>query len=561
MEDPLLGNKKVRPARVNLRVTIFGAKGLRAADFSLLGKGKSDPFARVQIQGRPHSKFETPHIKKTLEPEWNATHIFEGVKAGDSLEFEVFDYDMMSSPDLLGKIVVPYESFGGPEGLEDELTLEETEGAASTIYIKIEHLPKDTENEPDTRCYVNILSATDLRSADWGGKSDPYCTCEVVGKPHSKIQTKVLFRTLDPVWNEEDEVVSYDEADDLRFEVWDYDLIGKPDSLGYVIVNNDDFHPQGYSGKLYLESGGKGHASITVEIEIDMPPPPPEPIDPLEHITHAEIQRVPFQLRSLETNRVHPLRAHTSIGRSKKLLDPEKDLIIDSAVSGDVGRVHGHIKACLLPDYATWLLRVYDPRGGGGLGNSDNGRSGGHAGQGTSVDGEPVDKDIGYPIQPGSVIRFGKNELWTLECSALYSKSERAAAAQGRALVLEEDDPAAMRELHIPTIACHDAIQSCKDWISVVRVTLEWLNEPDEPPCVDYIEVTDELRRTASVHSVSVFEEQQAYDVRQILRDVRLGTTLKLRLCSDPFLLAPVLTYLEELNQWLADQYENHNYD
>lgn len=407
----------------------------------------------------------------------------------------------------------------------------------------------------------------------------------------------------------------------------------------------------------------------------------------MENITIAEVQRVPFQLRSLETNRIHPLRGYTSIGRSRKLLDPERDLIIDGTLSPDVGRVHGHIKACLLPDYATWLLRVYtsqrekvalqsvdgkyvvsqtdgrliaykheicpmsvfdverkdneyshvmlraangkyvvadvpgigpgeraplratgvgqgtkfimnvhqggvvsmnmlghkttwftaDERGSIHIHNSTKGQQNrsrflkvdvtgglgiaegkGHAGSGTSVDGDPVDKDIGAPVQPGSVIRFGKNELWVVECSALYSKSERAGAAQNRAVLLEEDDPALMRELHIPSIACHDALQSCKDWISIVRVVLEWLGEPDEPPCVDCIEVTDELRRTASIHQVSVFEEQQAFDVKKILCDVRLGTTLKMRLSSDPYLLAPVLSYMDDLNKWLTSQYASH---
>lgn len=557
MEDMFGGGPKKRPQRIDVKVTIFGAKGLRAADFSFVGKGKSDPFCRAQIHGRPHSKVETPHLKKTLEPDWNHVCHFEGVKDDDFLEFEVFDYDMLGSPDLLGKVLVPYSGFFH-QALDEHLVLEETDGNHSTLHVRIEQVPKDFEHEADTRCFVKIISAHSLRSADWGGKSDPYCTCEVVGKAKSKIQTKVLFRTLEPVWDEEDEVVDYEEEDGLRFEVWDYDLIGAPDSLGFVTIHNDDFHPMGFTGPLYMEDCGKGGGSyIQVQIEVDTPPEPPDPIDPLEHITIAETQRVPFQLRSLETNRIHHLRGYTSIGRSKKLLDPDRDLIIDGRVSGDVGRVHSHVKACLLPDYATWLLRVYDFRGGGGLGFAEGG---GHAGCGTSVDGDAVDKDIGYPIRPGSIIRFGKNELWTLECAALYSKSERAAAAQTRALLLEEDDPATMRELHIPTIACYDAIQSCKDWISIVRVTLEWLNEPDEPPCVDCIEVTDELRRTASVHMVSVFEEQQAYDVTKILKDVRLGTTLKLRLCSDPFLLAPVLTYLDDLKKWLTAQYDNHKH-
>jgi len=553
---------RMRPQRVNLKVTIYGARNLRAADFSLLGKGKSDPFCRAQIEGRPHSKFQSHHIKKSLDPDWNVEHIFEGVKVGDNILLEVYDHDMLGSPDLLGKVVVPFKDFEDPDhDMDRELQLEETEGNPSTLHVKIEHIPKDDDHAQDTRCFVKIVGAYDLRSADWGGKSDPFCVCEVVGKSRSKFQTKVLFRTLDPIWNEEDELIGYDEEDDIKFEVWDYDLIGSPDSLGFVTMTNEDFHPQGYTGKLYLQNAGKGQAYITVQIEVDTPPPPPEPIDPLEHITIAQIQRVPFQLRNLETNRTHPLRAFTSIGRSKKLLDPERDLIVSSVTSGDVGRVHGHVKACLLPDYATWLLRVYDPNGGGGLGLSDNGRSLGHAGTGTSVDGEPVDQYIGYPIQPGSIMRFGKNEFWVLECTSLYAKSERAQAAWNRSLILEEDDPQAMRELHIPTIACHDAIQSCKDWISIVRVALEWLNEPDEPPCVDCIEVTDELRRTASVHMISVFEEQQAYDVRSILRDVRLGTTLKLRLCSDPFLLAPVLSYLDDLKKWLSGQYEEMKHE
>jgi hypothetical protein len=678
----MASNGVKRPQREDFKVLLKGARGLRAADFSFVGKGKSDPFCRAQILGRPHSKVDSPHIKKTLDPDWNYECHFDGVKDSDHLQFEVYDYDMIGSPDLLGKVDLPFARF--VDGMDEEVALEETDGNQSTLLLSIEKIPKDAEQEADVRCFVTIKAAHNLRSADWGGRSDPYCTCEIINKPKSKFQTKVLFKTLEPVWDEEDELEDYDEDDDIRFEVWDYDLVGANDSLGWVIVKNSQFHPLGFSGPLYLEDAGKSTgAHLEVQIDVDAPPPPIEPIDPLEHVTIAETQRVPFKLRSLETNRTHPLRGFTSIGRSRTLLDPERDLIIDARTSPDVGRAHGHIKACLLPDYATWLLRVYDkprreritlqsvsgkyvvsqadgrlltttsscatavfeverrstekqmvmlknahgqylvagPDGQrlyaigegeglefimnthhpdqvsmqladqkttyiittelgeivlytsskgqpkrarfvraevtGGLGVAEGG---GHAGSGTSVDGRPVDKWIGAPIQPGSCIRFGKNELWLLECAALYGKSERAAAAESRALVLEEDDPAAMRELQIPTIACHDAIQSCRDWISIVRVVLEWLNEPDEPPCVDCIEVTDELRRTASVHTVNVFEEQQAYDVRKILDDVRLGTTLKLRLCSDPYLLAPVLSYLEELNNWLADQYESHKH-
>merc|ERR1712187_98731 len=141
------------------------------------------------------------------------------------------------------------------------------------------------------------------------------------------------------------------------------------------------------------------------------------------------------------------------------LLDVEKDLII-SHMSGDVGRQHAHIKAFLPPDQYTWLLRLYDENGGGGLGQAEGG---GHAGTGSSVDGNPVDPKIGTAISPGSVLRFGKQEIWTLECSGLVTTSEKAVAAESRAaLLLEEEDTSGMRDLHVPSIACHEALQSCK---------------------------------------------------------------------------------------------------
>jgi len=274
-------------------------------------------------------------------------------------------------------------------------------------------------------------------------------------------------------------------------------------------------------------------------------------------VTQAESQRIPFRIRSLETDRVHNLRGYTQIGRSKKLLHPERDLII-SQLSGDVGRIHAYIKAILLPDQQTYLVRVYEYAERDREGNVLRDRQR-HL---TSVDGNEVDDWVGLAIQPGCIMRFGKQELWVLEASSLLTQSERGAAANRRANVNSEDDPSTMRVLEIPSVACHDALHACKDWISFVRVSLEWLNEPDEPPCVDKIEVVDERGHVGGCqYFAASFEEQQAFDIKRIVGDVRLGTTLRLRLSSDPFLLAPVLTYLEELQKWLAERYESHTYD
>ena len=45
---------------------------------------------------------------------------------------------------------------------------------------------------------INILSASGLKAADIGGKSDPFC---IVKLCNAHAQTHTCKKTLDPVWN------------------------------------------------------------------------------------------------------------------------------------------------------------------------------------------------------------------------------------------------------------------------------------------------------------------------------------------------------------------------
>lgn len=545
--------------RYDLKLHFSKASGLRAADYSFFFRPpKSDPFLTCQVSGRPATKIQTKTIYGTLDPEWDEHFEIEGVKPGDSLDIEVFDYDLIGDNDKLGNISLRFEEF--INGFNGEKILENTGNVVSRIFFSIVVVPPSQEQLADTRAFVRVIDARNLRAADYGGKSDPYCVIQIPGKDRSRWQTRVVKRSVDPVWDEWGEVCEYDEGDDITFELFDYDAVGGDDSLGRCSIPNEMFHPKGYVGQLMLQDAGSktGQAYLNVVIEVETPPPPPPAPDPLHMVTQAESQRIPFRIRSYDTDRVHNLSGYTQIGRSKKLLHPEKDLVI-SQISGDVGKIHAYIKAMLLPDQQTWLLRVYEYAERDRDGNVLRDRVK-HI---TTVDGNPVDDRIGMAIQPGCIMRFGKQELWVLEESSLLRRGERGAAANRRANVNTEDDPGSMRELEIPSVSCHDALHGCKDWISFVRVSLEWLNEPDEPPCVDKIEVIDERGHVSEecTYFAASFEEQQAFDIKRVLRDVRLGTTLRFRLCSDPFLLAPVLTYLEDLNKWLAEKYESHTYE
>uniref|UniRef100_A0A8D2LP88 RAS p21 protein activator 4 n=1 Tax=Varanus komodoensis TaxID=61221 RepID=A0A8D2LP88_VARKO len=83
-----------------LRCTVFDARDLARKDRN----GASDPFVRVRYNGKTH---ETSVIKKSCYPRWNETFEFElDESATEKLcVVEVWDWDLVSRNDFLGKVV------------------------------------------------------------------------------------------------------------------------------------------------------------------------------------------------------------------------------------------------------------------------------------------------------------------------------------------------------------------------------------------------------------------------------------------------------------------------
>lgn len=46
--------------------------------------------------------------------------------------------------------------------------------------------------------FCAVIRAQGLRSADIGGKSDPFCVLELV---NARLQTQTEYKTLNPEWN------------------------------------------------------------------------------------------------------------------------------------------------------------------------------------------------------------------------------------------------------------------------------------------------------------------------------------------------------------------------
>lgn len=104
----------------DLQVLIKGAKGLPPAD----PNGKSDPFCVFQIEGKPYTRCSTKIIRKTLEPQWDEE--FDDkyrYREGDTVTFEIFDYDQGGKFDLLGQCSIHSNQFHSQGGFEGSIPL------------------------------------------------------------------------------------------------------------------------------------------------------------------------------------------------------------------------------------------------------------------------------------------------------------------------------------------------------------------------------------------------------------------------------------------------------
>ena len=269
-----------------LRVHLIGAKGLKPADRN----GKSDPYVRLLIAGQ-RAKSKT--IKATLNPNWDETFEFEGVRGEllkHDLQLRVFDWDLASTDDKLGDASLSLEPV--LHRLEHSCEVElSTQGQVSLRLSwapqgqpmpaaagsapaklgrsKVSAIPggasrtlsalDDPAKKGMGKMRVRLLRGEGLMAADKDGKSDPFVKLALGGQAFT---SKIIKKTLNPRWNEvfEFEGVRAELASKpLELKVYDWDPVtglraaqfnaSRHDALGAATL---DLTPMASSGwKVY----------------------------------------------------------------------------------------------------------------------------------------------------------------------------------------------------------------------------------------------------------------------------------------------------------------------
>ena len=92
---------------------------------------------------------------------------------------------------------------------------------------------------------LKVIMGKDLEAMDISGTSDPYVKIRI-GKSKDLHKTRIIYKNLNPEWDEDFEMIIQDMSVPLHVSVWDNDLLGSDDLIGECWIRLDelmDTHP------------------------------------------------------------------------------------------------------------------------------------------------------------------------------------------------------------------------------------------------------------------------------------------------------------------------------
>ncbi|XP_072038092.1 multiple C2 and transmembrane domain-containing protein 1-like [Amphiura filiformis] len=236
-------------------MTLLEGKNLIPMD----DNGLSDPYVKFKLG---NEKYKSRVEPKTLNPKWMEQfdlHLYDDLASG--LEISVWDKDVGSKDDIMGRASIDLATLKREEThvldieLEDGagmlfllLTISGTKGGESISDLanfkpdpnvtRMLHRRYNLANSfkyiKDTGwLQIKVVKAQNLASADFGGKSDPFCVLELV---NSRLQTQTMYKTLNPEWGKVFTFNIKDIHSVLEVTVFDEDKHGSPEFLGKIAI-------------------------------------------------------------------------------------------------------------------------------------------------------------------------------------------------------------------------------------------------------------------------------------------------------------------------------------
>lgn len=271
-------------------VTVVEAKDLVGKDRS----GRSDPYVKLQY-GKVVKR--TKAVQNTENPVWNQVFEFDEIGGGEYLKLKCL-YDETFGDEVIGNATVNLE--GLTEGSVRDMPVPLEKVNSGEVRLLIEAVREEPNGGSGSGWIELVLiEGKNLVAADIRGTSDPYVKIQY---GNVKRRTKVVYKTLDPKWNQNFEFL--DDGSQLELQVRDHNAIMASSSIGYCIVEYQRLPPNEVYDKWIPLQGvknGEIHVQVTRRVP-ELQKRPSIDSDSLSNKAHkisSQMKQLLFKLQSL----------------------------------------------------------------------------------------------------------------------------------------------------------------------------------------------------------------------------------------------------------------------
>ncbi|KDP20126.1 hypothetical protein JCGZ_05895 [Jatropha curcas] len=226
--------------------------------------GKCDPYVKLQY-GKVFQRTRTAHASNPL---WNQKFEFDEIEGGEYLRIRCYNEDIFGD-DNIGSARVNLE--GLVEGSIRDVWVPLEKVNSGELRLQIEAVRDDNDGSKGSTTgssngwiEIVLIEARDLVAADLRGTSDPYVRVQY---GDLKKRTKVVYKTLNPKWNQTLEFP--DDGSPLVLHVKDHNALLPTSSIGDCVVEYQRLPPNQMSDKWIPLQGvkrGEIHIQITRKI-------------------------------------------------------------------------------------------------------------------------------------------------------------------------------------------------------------------------------------------------------------------------------------------------------
>ncbi|XP_022135052.1 synaptotagmin-5-like [Momordica charantia] len=260
---PTVNGSSNFPSRTGRKIAITIVEG---KDLSLKDKaGKCESYVKLEY-GKALQKTRTA---LSLNPIWDQKFEFDEIGGGEYLKIKCFGVDIFGDENI-GNARVNLE--GLLEGMVRDVWVPLEKVNSGELRLLIEAIKADDyEGSRGSAISSNngwielvIIEAKDLVAADIGGTSDPYVRVQY---GNLKKRTKVMFKTLNPHWNQTLEFP--DNGSPLLLHVKDHNALLPTSSIGDCVVEYHRLPPNQMADKWIPLQGvkrGEIHIQITRKV-------------------------------------------------------------------------------------------------------------------------------------------------------------------------------------------------------------------------------------------------------------------------------------------------------